>query len=144
MKKISNTACLLDSNFLVALVTSESREHNLAVSALEELKNSKNKIFISSQNFLELSSVLKNHLKIDSNIVAEQVEFFLNDPYLQIIYPNSRSLQMFVSFLKEGSAHTVDLFLAATALSNGIKTIITFDSDFKKIKGIKVVNPFTD
>lgn len=143
MKKISNTACLLDSNFLVALVTSESKEHKLALTVLEELKNSKNKIFISSQNLLELSSVLRNHLKIDFNIVAEQVEYFQNDPELQVIYPSSQSLQTFVSFLRKGSTHTVDLFLAATALSNGVSTIITADSDFEKIKGIKALNPFT-
>jgi predicted nucleic acid-binding protein len=54
------------------------------------------------------------------------------------------SFSIFLRLLKEVNepSHIVDIYLAATALDNGITTIVSFnDKDFTGIPDISVINP---
>ena len=65
---------------------------------------------------------------------------FANDSLFEIIYPNLDVLNKFFSLMKgKRPIHTVDTFLIATALGNGVKIIITADKQFVKVKEITTV-----
>lgn len=139
----SNTRCLLDSNILVAYVVKESSNHQKALSFFQTIIEGKLKAAVSSQNLLELGAVLTKAYKLTHVAASNDIEKFMSDPLIEIIYPNSQVMGKFTHFLKEKyKVHVTDLFLAATALSYNIDTIITNDRDFLKIKEIKIYNPF--
>lgn len=138
-----NTSCLLDTNILVYAAHKKSSEHQKAVECLRKFQAADANIFVSSQNLLELSSVLIYALKISRKKVIPVLNNFISDSKIGIIYPTYSTLQKYCHLLETyKTVHTSDLFLTATALSNGIQTIVTNDSDFTKIKEIKVYNPF--
>lgn len=139
----SNTRCLLDSNILVAYTVKESSNHRKALNFFQTVIDGKLKAFISTQNLLELSAVLTRAYKLTNKQASFDIEKFISDPLIEIVYPNSQVMGKFNQLLKEKfKVHVTDLFLVATALSYNIGTIITDDRDFTKIKGIKAYNPF--
>jgi len=143
MMILSNTKCLLDSNILIAVVNPKSENHKRAKDFLEESQGHNLQFVVSSQNFLETSTVLVHGLKIPRRDVSKSIRVVLEDPLFTPIYPNVEALKRFFTLIADNAVvHLTDLFLAATALAYGITTIATNDRDFEKIKGIKVYNPF--
>lgn len=142
MMKLFGTRCLLDTNVLVSSFIRESLHFEKAKVLLEEIGAGKFSAVLSSQNILELSSVLTRFYKLSPELVAEDMEKLIADPIYEIIYPDIRALTRYTEFLKDLKIHTTDIFLVATALENGVETIITDDKDFLKIEKIKVYNPF--
>ncbi len=139
----SNTRCLLDSNLLVAYTISESPHYDKAHQLFEKIANDKIYIFIAAQNLLEFAAVLNRAYKLPKKEIAKGIHRFISDPLIEVIYPNKKTTDHFIYLLNQNhTLHITDIFLIATALTNNIDTIITNDKDFKKIKEIKVYNPF--
>lgn len=142
MMKLLNTKCLLDSNILVAIALQYSPFHKIALDFFHQASTSNLQLVVSSQNLLELSSVLIHAFKMERQKVSRVLRQLLEDTGLEIIYPNFDTLEMFILLIKNNTVHTSDIFLAATTLSHKIPYVITDDRDFTKIKEIKVYNPF--
>lgn len=139
----SNTRCLFDSNILVAYTIEESPHYNKAHQLFEKIANNKIYIYIAAQNILEFAAVLNRAYKLPKKVIAKGIHRFITDPLIEVIYPNKNTTSTFLQLLnKNHFLHITDIFLIATATTNNMDMIVTNDSDFKKIKEIKVYNPF--
>ncbi len=139
----SNTRCLFDTNILVYATIKSSPKYEKSKHLFLDLTEKKFQAAISTQNLLEFATVMIKAYNLPKKSVADDVNSFFSDGILDIIYPQAETMRVFINFLKYGyKVHPSDLFLAATALSHNIHTIITNDRDFLKIKEIKVYNPF--
>ncbi len=140
MIPILGKKCLLDTNVLVAYFNSGSLYHARACKLLEKVSKGEILGYISSQNILELASVLKSTYHVPNPSIAANVSILSHE--LTVVYPNLGTIEMFVSFLKEKDLHAMDLFLLATAKANGMDYFVTEDRHFKLVTEIKVYNPF--
>ncbi len=137
MTNLAGKKCLIDTNILVAYINQRHHLHLNAKKLFQRILNQKFKPVLSSQNLLELTAVLVHAFKISPQEAIKDVEIFTNDPTFEIIYPNLNVFNKFINLMKEKiSIHTVDAFLIATALGNGVEIIITADKQFKQVKEI--------
>lgn len=144
MTKLSGKRCLVDTNILVALVDGDHKNHQASVEFFDRLESGEFEAVISTQNVLELTSVLIRGLKHKTTEVAKDVEALTQDKIFEVIHPEETSLTIFFELLKKEKMHVVDLFLVATAIAAGVEVIISEDKDFGKLKTKKigVYNPF--
>ena len=137
MTNLLGKKCLIDTNILVAYINQSRPFHLNAKKLFQKILKKEFKPVLSSQNLLELTAVLVHAFKIPQEKAVLDVELFVKDLFFEIIYPNSDVLSNFFNLIKkESSIHTIDAFLIATALGNGVDTIITADKQFMKVKEI--------
>lgn len=140
MMNLAGKKCLIDTNILVAYINRDHPFHLSAKKLFQRILQKEFKPILSSQNLLELTAVLVHAFKIPQQEVVADVELFANDPLFEIIYPNLDVLNKFFNLMKnKSSIHTVDTFLIATVLGNGVEIIITADKQFMKVKEITTV-----
>lgn len=140
MTNLKGKKCLIDTNILVAYINQGHPFHLNAKKLFKRIAEREFKPILSSQNLLELTAVLVHAFKIPQQEIIGDVELFANDPLFEIIYPNFDVLNKFFNLMKRRiSIHTVDTFLIATALGNGVETIITADKQFMKVKEITTI-----
>lgn len=140
MTNLVGKKCLIDTNILVAYINQDHPFHLHAKKLFQRIAEREFQPVLSSQNLLELTAVLVHAFKIPQEKAVSDVELFTNDPLFEIIYPNNNILNKFFTLMKGRlSIHTVDAFLIATALGNGVKIIITADKQFTKVKEIKTI-----
>ncbi len=135
---------LIDSNILIYAINSASPKHQAAQKFLETHIN---ELEFAHQNILETIRVL-THPKFVSPMGIKEAAMAISAILEagKMITPSQTSLYFAVELVKRHSLsgnRIFDAYLAATALSQGINTIATDNEvDFKKFKGLKVINPF--
>lgn len=140
MTSLTGKKCLIDTNILVAYINQSHPFHLNAKKLFKRILEKEFRPVLSSQNLLELMAVLIHAFKISKQEAVEDVELFANDSLFEIIYPNLDVLNKFFDLMKgKTSLHTVDKFLIATALGNGVRIIITTDKQFVKVKEMTTV-----
>ncbi len=134
---------LVDSNILIyAMDYSEAEKHEKAVAFMEKAAFDQ-QACLSTQNLVEFYSNITNPKKgralgteISKQKLSELAAAFRILPY------GTRTIVEAAEINAAHRAHFWDALLAATMLENGVKTIYTENvSDFKKIPGIKALNP---
>lgn len=137
---------IVDSNILVYSIDKFSPKHSKAQKFLEENLNI---LEVAHQNIFETLRVITypkfpNPMKLKDAVDA--VERILK--VCSIVSPNWRTQRIALELIKKyklSSDIVFDAYLAATALSNDIKTIATDNvADFKKFKEIEIFNPFSE
>lgn len=140
---------LFDSNILVYA-------HNLNSPFYQKAKELHEKVVfgglaaaVSVQNLLEFYSIITDSKRIEKVVepqIAQKHCLAYLEAGFQIIYPKAGDFEMvtkLVSRTKIKGRKIFDVYLVATMLSNGIKTIYTANErDFEMFGQIKVVNPF--
>ncbi len=140
---ISGKKCLFDTNILIFARDKTSLRHQKAVELFKDLEAGKFEAFVSYQNLLEFTAVLTRVYKISQKEVAGDLELLLSSPKIRVIYPTLATLPIFLKLLKKDTGvYVYDLYLAATAKTNGIEIIISNDNDFQKIKEVNLFNPY--
>lgn len=135
---------LIDSNILIYAINTRSPKHK---QAQKLLKDNLEKLEIAHQNVLEAIRVLTHkrysnpmnlHAALDAILAICESSY--------VISPLTDTYHLALELIK---AHRLignkifDAYLVATALSNGITEIATDNvGDFRKFKGIKIINPF--
>lgn len=143
MMNISGKKCLFDTNILIFARDKTSLRHQKAVELFKDLEAGKFEAFVSYQNLLEFTAVLTRVYKISQKEVAGDLELLLSSPKIRVIYPTLATLPIFLKLLKKDTGvYVYDLYLAATAKTNGIEIIISNDNDFQKIKEVNLFNPY--
>lgn len=145
MINISGKTCLFDTNILVALLNADHPDHFGAVSLFDRLQKKEFHAVLSSQNLFELTAVLVQAYKIGAGQVASDMELFLSDKKMEIVYPDVRVMEKFLELLKLGlSLHVSDIYLLSTLIVFDIPVILTGDKYWQKLKipRIAVYNPF--
>lgn len=139
---------LFDTNVLIYNQDLESSLYTQAADYHERAFSGKITGVISSQNLLELVAVITNPKRITKPLSLKQasgeVKKYLSTPSFTVIYPNDTTMDIVTKLLNryhlKHPIQTFDLFLVATMLSNGIKTILTAnDQDFRLFKEVKVI-----
>lgn len=135
---------LIDSNILIYSINSSSPKNK---KAQKFLQNNLGNLVVAHQNIFETLRVL-THPKFPSPMkiskALEAIEAILKG--CRIISPDYRTHHIALELIKKyqlSADHVFDMYLAATALSNGIETIVTDNiRDFSKLTEIEIINPF--
>ena len=137
---LSGKRCLIDTNILVAYINKVHPFHPKAKQVFLQIIKGDFKPILSSQNILELTSVLVHAFKISKKEALADVEALIDSHLFEVIYPTSNVLSKFFNLMeKELPLHIVVLFLIATALENRVEVIVTTDKKFKEVKEIGVL-----
>ena len=135
---------LVDTNILIYAINEDSPKNK---KAQEFLRENIGNLEIAHQNVLEAIRVL-THVKYSQPMKLEDALEAVQDASeaCEIISPDQSTYYLMLDFIKENKLsgnRIFDGYLAATALSNGVEEIATDNiRDFKKFKGLKVINPF--
>lgn len=139
---LKNNYHLIDSNVLMYASDSESIFHEEAKQVLSACLGGGIKGVISHQNLLELIKVLIKYYKKSLQFALNTAGIYSREFSLQIISPLSTTYTLFDRFLSQSEqADIFDVYLAATAIDNGIDNIITNNpKDFIGIRELKVLS----
>lgn len=135
---------IIDSNILIYAINADSPKNKKAQEFLREnLKD----LEITHQNILETIRVL-THQKFSKPMGLKLALTAIQaiSQSCRIISPTQTTYYLWLELINKYALtgnRIFDAYLAATALSNGIDIIATDNvADFKKFKGLKVINPF--
>ena len=135
----------IDTNILAyAYDLSEPIKREKCFNILKEVFSGEKRAFISSQILGELFyTLVKNFRKpLDKEKARIVIGSFVNSPNWVKFDYNSNTIEKAVILSNEYNVPFWDCLIAATMLENNIFTIYTEnESDFRKIPGIKVLNP---
>lgn len=135
---------LVDSNILVYAINRRSPKHTVAQNFLQ---NNIGNLEVAHQNIFEALRVL-THPKFPSTMKIHDALKAIDNiiKACRIVCPDEKTHSITLLLIKKNklvSDQIFDAYLVATALSNGITTIATDNiRDFKKLKAIKIINPF--
>ena len=136
---------IIDSNILIYAVNADSPKNK---KSQEFLKESFEDLEVTHQNILETIRIL-THQKFSKPMGLKSalatIQAISNS--CRIVSPSQTTYYLWLELINEHSLagnRIFDAYLAATALSNGIDIIATDNvPDFKKFKGLSVINPFS-
>ena len=145
MKKFSNTVCV-DTNILVYAIDEENPFYERARGFLDKVRFGKIGAVVAVQNITEFYATVTSSRRgikgLGTDRAWKEVEKFLG--FIDVIYPTSGvivELKYITEDRKILGQDVYDAFLAATILSNGVKTLITENKDdFAGIAGLKAVS----
>jgi predicted nucleic acid-binding protein len=134
---------LIDSNVLIyAETTDDEQKHATAISAMEKAKLDYVP-FISIQNLNELCSNLVKKSKLGYDSINDRISSHKDS--FELVSFSVETIKTATQLAREHKVHFYDCLLAATMRENKIFAIITEnEDDFKRIPGIKVINPFKE
>ena len=135
-----NAPWLLDSNVLVYAYDKDSQDkQGKAIALIEEARYNR-LAYTGLQNLGELAAVLaKKNIAKDVLIeIIDELQVRFN-----LVGYTAKTLAGAVRLVFQHGVPFWDAVIAQTMLENGIDTIVTEnEADFKRVPGIKVVNPF--
>lgn len=140
MKNIFEENFLVDTNLLVYYLDKNSEFHSLVKDFILTCVRRKKLFFIAQQNLIELLSVLINGYKIKKPSAIVRVDRFAQRKLVQVVTPLPTTFSRCLKLVGEIKSNDIfDAFLAATALDNGIKHVVTNNArDFSGMKGVKI------
>jgi predicted nucleic acid-binding protein len=151
MTKFSTTASVLfDSNILVIAQVVNHRHFEVAKTLVSAVLNGERSGVIAHQNLLEFFATITNPKFVSplSGKEATQLIATYRRSRFEIVIPTTETINLWLVWqqtlpkLKIGQT-IYDRYLAATALTNRITTILTENTkDFQDIPGISAINPF--
>lgn len=135
---------LLDSNVLAyAFDSTDGRKQAIARTLVEDGLRQRMSFVVSLQNINEFFSIVttKAHHGMSVRAAADAVDGFLAK--IPCYCPDTRTVEYALALLKLYGIPYWDALIASVMLENSILTVYTEnEKDFRKIPGIKVVNPF--
>lgn len=138
---------LIDTNVLIYSYDQNSSLHSLSYSLIKKAIGDDLVLFLSHQNLLEFLAVVTNPKRVENPLSIEEAfqKITLYMTIFKLICPLSETFFSFNKLLSRYPTHSTkpfDLYLAATALDNGINQICTWNiKDFKRIKELIVKTP---
>ncbi len=141
---MSKRAILIDSNVIIYAINSSSSKHKAAQDFLQAQVGN---MILAHQNIFESMRVL-THKKFPNPMTPDNAIKAIGNisERCHVISADQGAYHIALAFIKK---HTLigdkvfDAYLAATALSVGVKSIATDNvKDFRIFEGIKIVNPF--
>ncbi len=134
----------IDTNVLIYALDRESDFHTQALQTLVSLGESKTGV-VCWQNLTEFYAIVTDKKRIKtpltSQMAVREIDALLNKFSLEIVGPNLGTKKLWFDLLKNKDIKgqvVHDIFLAATLLSNGVKTLVTENTgDFKGVEGLR-------
>jgi predicted nucleic acid-binding protein len=138
---------LIDSNVLVAAFNEGEEQHSNSKALLELAATGKLHACVAQQNILEFMATVTNVKRVEKPASMELAQEAINQytMFLKVIAPKDETIWDFLSLLKDFAAireRIFDVYLAATALGNGVSQICTWNiKHLEKISHLKVRTP---
>ena len=147
---MSQVSTLLDSNIFVFAHQPAHPKHAIAFQLIARSVEGKESFAAAEQNLLEWYSVITSTRQRIEPLSSADATRALQNYYssrLVLVRPTVQTASLFQQLLVNRSTvigkDVFDLYLVATALSNGIDTILTDNTkDFAGIPGLTAINPF--
>ena len=138
-KLFTGKMIFLDTSFIISYYNTRDQNHGKAKRVMENILNSEKKILINDYIFDECANVLLIKLKDFNNIIKicqdlKKLEIVNIDESLF-----DEAWDIFRKQRKTKLSFT-DSTILSTMRCIGIKTLATFDNDFKKIPEISILN----
>jgi predicted nucleic acid-binding protein len=143
---IDSEIILVDSNILVYAYDSHDKEkHEISKNILNKYWKKEIIYALSIQNLSELFVVTTK--KISNPIPVKEMEENINDiinfSNFLILEIKPKTILKAIKLTSEYNLSYWDSLIASIMLENNINIIITEDEqDFKKVPGLKIINPF--
>lgn len=132
---------LVDTNTLVYSLDINSQFSGPAAAFFEWSERSERELAVAHQNVIELVNVLVTDYSIVQSEAIEKVKILIEEKPFRLIFPLPTTIERFYKIAKRQIRKPFDLYLAATALDNGIDCIVTNDpKGFKGIEGLDVLS----
>lgn len=135
--------CFIDANVFIRIITND--DPLKAKRCLEYLKNSIDKgqkLFIASITAAEIIWVLKSFYKLNAKSIHKKIAELLKTRNLIVLTsPNGKTILAATKISSEKNISFVDCYQYLIMKQNGIKNIISYDNDFKKLTDIKIIQP---
>ena len=141
------TSFLIDSNVLISSYDKTEKQHKRSYALMEQAMDGRVEAALAHQNLLEYLAVVTDPKRVEYPLPLEEtlVNIDVYTASLIVVFPKSTTVALLKELLKVKSVTKTkifDLYLAATALDNGIARICTWNiSDFERIPKIEVVTP---
>ncbi len=138
---------LFDTNILVYAHNFDSALHHYALDKVKDVAEGRLKGVLAQQNLLEFYSIVTDHKRVANPLspkeAKELIKDYLNSPF-EIIFPTKETSEILLSLCQENNiknGEIFDIYLAATCVSNKIRTILTANiTDFKNLTVLKVID----
>ena len=138
---------LIDSNVLISSYDQIEKQHAHSYALVERAMNRDVEAVLAHQNLLEYLAVVTDRKRVEHPLSLE--EALMNvDAYgasLNVISPKPTTIALLKRLLQAKpvtKGKVFDLYLAATALDNGITRICTWNpADFEGLPQLEVVTP---
>jgi len=138
---------LLDTNILVYAHNSSSIFHSQSLDTVKDVIEGRLRGLLTHQNLLEFYSIITDRKRVANPLSPEEaqelVNNYLHSPF-EIIFPGQETGEILLSLCQENSiknGEIFDVYLAATCLSNNIRTILTANvKDFQNLAGINIID----
>lgn len=128
---------MLHSSFLVAFYNADGAHHPQARTAMERLSSGLwGSALLPEYVFLEVVTVLA--ARSDHASAVQAGEVLLGNREIEFVPCSEIFLPAFATFRRHGGLSFADAAIVAIAESRGA-SILTFDSDFRKLDHVKVV-----
>lgn len=142
---------LFDTNILVYAHNRSSTLHQYALGLVNKVLKGEIKGILAQQNLIEFYSIVTDKRRVTKPIPVTAaigiMSSYFDSPF-EIISPKEETLNYLIKLCKKSSVKDgaiFDLYLAATMLTNNIKSIVTLNSkDFKNFSNIKVLDLATN
>jgi len=125
---------LLDTNTVIYLLNSSLPLHSVSFMAKILSEDSCNICVISQMEILGFKFATQEEDLIAQDFVDDSMIFGITDPVVQKT----------IALRKVHKIKLPDAIIAATAITHDLTLISRNDRDFRKINGLKYLNPFTD
>ena len=123
------TRFLLDTNVILRfLITEQSPQKQKAIEWFQEAENGHRSIIVTPLVVAEASFVLESYYKADRKVIADQLEVFVSQRWLQV--EERPVLQKLWNDYREG-LHFVDSYLRARSVLDE-RELLTFDRQMLK------------
>lgn len=141
---------LIDTNLLVYASWPEAPEHPPAKAFLEKALSGPERFAVTWINMAEFVTVMSQlrplafaHSALEGAVT--DMEKLLSCEFIEIVTEGKEHWHFFRDILRKTSGvkgrFVHDCRIAAIMMENGVDTIFTRDSEFRRIPGIKVVDP---
>jgi len=141
---------LLDTNILVHAAGAQSLRHAKAKELRDQAVTGKFEGCMAAQVLTEFYAVVTDPRRFRPPLTPSQAQreipAYLSSPH-KLIFPKETTVTRMLNLLGSKSVRSgkiFDVFLAATMLDNGVRSIYTENiDDFEAIDGIEAINPFS-
>ena len=142
---MNRVKAIIDTNLIVyAFDLSETRKRNVCKKLIEDVFKGKRKMYISNQILGEFFNVVTRFVKRPLSIehAKEIVKGIIeSENWIKVNY-TVKTIEKALGLVEKFNIGFWDALIVATMMENDIDVIYTEnEKDFKKVPGIKVINP---
>lgn len=131
---------LVDANVIIRWLIEDDKQKSQAfVSLIKQAERHNRTLFVSDLSIAEIVWVLDSVYKIPLEEVAEAIRKILGDQ--RLTFENKGRLMTAITLWENHKVDFIDAYQAALAQEKNMETIMSYDTHFDRIPGIKRSEP---